>query len=226
MSIKAIRFQLRTGPSIERTLRRYAGSCRWAWNAAIAEQRRRREAGESFAGYGVMCKWLTAWRHAPGTAWLALTPIHPLQQTLRRLEQAYQRFFAGHRGYPAFKRRSQEPSLHFPDPKQFALDQDNARVKLPKLGWLRLRQSQPVPGVLRNASVTSERGKWFVSLQVELPDVMPSADARPTLGVDLGVALFAAMSDGRTVLPLDALRKQQCRLRHAQRAVSRKVKCG
>jgi putative transposase len=97
-------------------------------------------------------------------------------------------------------------------------------VKLPKLGWQRMRQSQPVPGVLKNASVTTERGKWFVSLQVELPDVLPSTDLLLTLGIDLGLALFAAMSDGRTAEPLGALKKQQRRLRHAQRSVSRKVK--
>jgi len=224
MSIRAFRFQLRTRPAAERTLRRFAGSLRWVWNAAIAEQRRRREAGEKFAGHAAMCKWLTAWRHAPETAWLAEAPIHPLQQTLRRLEAAFQRFFAGQGGYPRFKRRGQEPGLRFPDPKQFALDADHARVKLPKLEWLRMRQSRPVAGVLRNASVTTERGRWFVSLQVQLLDVLPSADVRPTLGIDLGVALFAATSDGRRVAPLDALRRQQRRLHHAQRAVPRKVK--
>jgi putative transposase len=224
MVVKAFRFQLRTRPEVEQRLRRFTGSCRWVWNAAIAEQQRQREAGEKFAGHAAMCRWLTEWRHAPDTAWLAETPIHPLQQTLRRLEAAYQRFFAAEGGYPRFKRRGQEPGLRFPDPRQFALDQGNARVKLPKLGWLRMRQSQPLAGELRNASVTAERGRWFVSLQVQLPDVMPSADVQPTLGVDLGVALFAAMSDGRTVEPLNALKKQQRRLKHAQRAVSRKVK--
>jgi putative transposase len=79
-----------------------------------------------------------------------------------------------------------------------------------------------VQGELRNASVTQERGRWFVSLQVERPDVLPSADVAPTLGVDLGVALFAATSDGQCIQPLNALHKQARRLRHAQRAVSRK----
>jgi putative transposase len=164
------------------------------------------------------------WRHAPGTAWLAQAPIHPLQQTLRRLETAYRRFFVAEGGPPRFKRRGPEPGLRFPDPGQFALDQDHARVKLPKLGWQRLRLSRPVPGVLRNASLTTERGRWFVSLQVERPDVLPSADVAPTLGIDLGVALFAAMSEGRQVEPLGALKKSQRRLKHAQRAVSRKAK--
>ncbi len=224
MSIKAYRFQLRTRPGAERRLRRFAGSCRWVWNAAIAEQRRRREAGEKFSPYAAMCRWLTGWRHAPETAWLAQTPIHPLQQTLRRLDAAYRRFFAGVGGHPRFKRRGQEPGLRFPDARQFELDQESARVKCPKLGWPRLRLSRAVVGELRNATVACERGRWFVSLQVEQPDVLPSADLSPTLGIDLGVALFAAMSDGRTVQPLHALKKQQRRLRHAQRAVSRKRK--
>ena len=224
MPIKAFRFQLRLKPGTERSLRRFAGSCRWVWNAAIAEQQRRREADDKFAGHAAMCKWLTAWRHAPETAWLAETPIHPLQQTLRRLEATYQRFFAGQGGYPKFKRRGQEPGLRFPDPKQFALDPANARVKLPKLGWLRLRLSQPVLGLLKNATVTRERGHWFVSLQVELPDVLPAAGLAPTLGIDLGVALFAATCDDQKIEPLKALERQQRRLKRYQRAVSRKVK--
>ena len=65
MSIKAYRFQLRTRPGTERLLRRFAGSCRWVWNRAIAEQQRRHAAGEQFAGHAAMCKWLTGWRHAP-----------------------------------------------------------------------------------------------------------------------------------------------------------------
>jgi putative transposase len=223
-SIKAFRFQLRTGTGTERMLRRFAGSLRWVWNAAIAEQQRLREAGEKFAGYAAMCRWLTQWRHASQTAWLAETPIHPLQQTLRRLEAAYQHFFAGTGGYPRFKRRGQEPGLRFPDAKQFELDQVGARVKLPKLGWQRLRQSQAVVGELRNATVTSERGHWFVSLQVEQPDVLPAVGLQPTVGIDLGVAVFAATSDGQLVEPLRALQRQQQRLRHAQRAVSRKQK--
>ncbi|MFM2059900.1 MAG: hypothetical protein RLY71_4285 [Pseudomonadota bacterium] len=224
MSIKAYRFQLRTRPGTERLLRRFAGSCRWVWNRAIAEQQRRHAAGEKFAGHAAMCKWLTGWRHAPETIWLAETPIHPQQQTLRRLEAAYQRFFAGQGGYPKFKGRGQDAGLRFPDPKQFTLDQANARTQLPKLGWLRLRQSRPVPGTLKNATVTQERGRWFVSLQVELPDVLPAAGLAPTLGVDLGVALFAATSDGQRIESLNALKRQARRLKHAQRSVSRKVK--
>jgi putative transposase len=237
-SIKAFRFQLRTRPGVESQLRRYAGMGRRVWNMALAEQRARHARGEKYAGHAEMCKWLTDWRNAPTTAWLAQGPSQAQQQVLRRLDEAYKRFFAavkagqaggrGRTGPPEFKRYGDEPGIRFPDPRQFAMDAGNGqgqgRLKLPKLGWVRLRMSQPVEGSLRNVSITREGLKWFASIQVEARETVPALGVAPTLGIDLGLAQFAAMSDGRTVEPLRALAKQQVRLRRYQRSVSRKKK--
>ena len=241
-SLKAYRFQLRCKPAQERALRRFAGGLRWVWNQALAQQRQRHERGEKFAGYAQMCSWLTAWRNAPETAWLAQGPVHAQQQVLRRLEAAYRRFFeaakagqAGGRGGvkpPRFKARGQEPGIRFPDPKQFTLEAANARqarIKLPKLGWVRLRLSQPVDGTLRNVSLTREGAgpgaRWHVALQVECAQTLQALEVvAPTLGIDLGVAAFAATSEGELVQPLRALARQQVRLARYQRSVSRKKK--
>ena len=241
-SMKAYRFQLRCKPAHERALRRIAGGLRWVWNQALAEQRARHARGEKFASYVDMAKGLTAWRNAPATAWLAEGPVHPQQQVLRRLEAAYKRFFeaakAGKAGSnaigrggvkpPRFKRRGQEPGIRFPDPKQFAFDAANGRIKLPKLGWLRLRLSQQVDGTLRNVSLAREGAgdgeRWFACLQVERSKTMEALDVAPSLGIDLGVAAFAATSQGEIVAPLAALGRQQARLARYQRSVSRKVK--
>jgi len=223
-SIKAFRFQMRTRPSVEAQLRRYAGMGRWVWCRALDEQRARHARGEKYAGHAEMCKWLTAWRNAPTTAWLAEGPIHPQQQVLRRLDETYRRFFAKTGGFPSFKRRGEEPGIRFPDPKQFSMDAANGRIKLPKLGFVRLRMSQPVEGVLRNVSITKEGSKWFASIQVETRETVPSLGLTPTLGIDLGLAKFAAMSDGSAAAPLKALAKQQVRLKRYQRSVSRKKK--
>lgn len=223
-TIRAHKFQLRCKPAHERALRRFAGGLRWIWNHALREQQARHQRGEKFASYVDMAKWLTAWRNSPETAWLAQGPIHPQQQTLRRLEEAFKRFFSKAGGYPKFKRYGEDPGIRFPDPKQFELDQVNGRIKLPKLGWMRLRQSQPVIGALRNVSLRKEGAKWFCCIQVECASTLPAANLEPTLGLDVGVALFAAGSDGRTIDPLAALKRQQVRLRCYQRAVSRKQK--
>ena len=222
--MKAYRFQLRTRPAAEAALRRFSGGLRWVWNQALAEQRARHARGEKYAGHAEMCKWLTTWRNAPATAWLAEGPIHPQQQVLRRLDETYRRFFAKTGGFPSFKRRGQEPGIRFPDPKQFAMDAVNGRIKLPKLGWVRLRMSQPVEGTLRNVSLTREGASWFASIQVETSDTVPALGLAPTLGIDLGLTQFAATSDGALVAPLKALARQQARLKHYQRSVSRKKK--
>ena len=225
--LRAHRFQLRLKGAQEAQLRRFSGMARWVWNRALAEQRNRHERGEKYAGPAEMCPWLTAWRQNPETAWLAEGPVHTQQQVLRRLDAAFQRFFANVKagrkpGFPRFKRRGEDPGLRFPDPKQFALDAPNARVRLPKIGWARLRLSRAVTGELRNASIAREGDRWFCALQVRLPDVAPAADLAPTLGIDLGVAAFASTSDGQIVAPLQALKRQQARLRRHQRSVSRK----
>lgn len=234
-SLAAFRFQLRSArPSARAQLRRIAGGLRWVWNRALAEQRERHARGEPYASYIDMAKWLTAWRNAPETAWLAEGPIHPQQQVLRRLDEAYKRFFAAAKAGraasrggvkpPHFKRRGEEPGIRFPDPKQFVLDAANGRIRLPKLGWVRLRLSQPVVGTLRNVSLSQEGSSWYCSIQVERSEVAPALGLQPSLGIDLGLTAFAATSEGELVAPLKALCKQQVRLKRYQRAVSRKKK--
>lgn len=205
-------------------MRGASGGLRWVWNQALAEQKARHARGEKYEGFAGMCKWLTAWRNAAATTWLAEGPIHPQQQVLRRLDETYRRFFKKSGGFPKFCARGQEPGVRFPDPKQFELDQVNGRIKVPKLGWLRLRQSQPVAGLLKNVSIRREGSRWYCSIQVEVAETVPALHIAPSIGVDLGVANFLATSDGDLKAPLAALAAQQQRLRRYQRSVSRKVK--
>jgi putative transposase len=218
--IKTFRFRLRFRPACEARLRRYVGMCRWVWNSALAEQKARYARGEKYAGYVEMAHWLTSWRNAPATAWLAQGPVHTQQQVLRRLDQAYRRFFGKTGGMPSFKRHGQHPSLRFP--AQFELDAANERIKLPKLGWLRLRMSRPVEGILRNVTVTREGEKWFASIQVRQQEAIAALELAPTLGIDLGLTVFAATSDGRLIAPVRALAKRQRQLKYLQRTLARK----
>jgi putative transposase len=222
--LKAFRFALRGRPAQERQLARWSGQLRWIWNKALAEQRALHARGEKYASYVDMAKWLTSWRNAPDTAWLAEGPMHPQQQVLKRLDEAYKRFFKKAGGFPSFKRYGNDPGIRFPDPKQFELDGVNGRLKPPKLGWIRLRMSQPVEGELRNIAISREGSRWFVSIQTRQAACQPAAGLQPTLGIDLGIANFAATSEGALILRLNCLKAQQQRLRRYQRAVSRKVK--
>lgn len=205
-------------------MRRFAGSCRFVFNKALALQKERYEQGEKKLGYAGMCKLLTEWRNTTETAWLADAPVHPLQQTLKDLERAYTNFFAKRADFPRFKKKGQSDSFRYPDPKQIKLDQANSRLFLPKLGWLRYRNSREVLGTVKNVTVSQSCGKWFVSIQTEREVEQPVHPSASIVGVDMGIARFATLSDGTVFEPINSFKKQQARLARYQRAMSRKTK--
>ena len=222
--LQAFKYELMPTGEQQRDMRRFAGSCRFVFNRALALQKERYERGDKKLGYAGLCKELTAWRNGTETRWLSDAPVHPLQQALKDLERAYASFFARRAGFPRFARRGQSDSFRYPDPKQIRLDQENSRIFLPKLGWLRYRNSRNVPGEVRNATVSCSGGKWFVSIQTAREVEQPVTAATSAVGIDMGVARFATLSDGTCLAPLNSFRKHEERLRRYQRAMSRKVK--
>jgi putative transposase len=221
--LQAFKFELRPNDEQMRQMRRFAGSCRFVFNKALALQKARYEAGEKKLGYAGLCKELTKWRNSAETAWLADAPVHSLQQALKDLERAYANFFARRANFPRFKKKGQSDSFRYPDPKQIKLDQANSRIFLPKLGWIRYRNSRKVLGEVKNATVSHSCGKWFVSIQTEreVPKPIPKGGA---VGIDLGVVRFATLSDGTYYEPLNSFKRHEEALRKAQKSLSRKVK--
>ncbi|PPC74702.1 cytosine methyltransferase, partial [Pokkaliibacter plantistimulans] len=87
--LQAFKYELRPDGQQEQQMRRFAGSCRFVFNKALALQKERHEQGDKKLGYAQLCKQLTQWKLDSSTAWLADTPSQALQQTLKDLERAY-----------------------------------------------------------------------------------------------------------------------------------------
>ena len=221
--LQAYKYELLPDGEQQRQMRRFAGACRFVFNKALALQKERYEQGEKKLGYAGLCKQLTEWRNSTETSWLYDAPVHPLQQALKDLERAYTHFFAKRADFPRFKKKGQSDSFRYPDPKQIKLDQANSRLFLPKLGWLRYRNSRKVLGTVKNVTVSQSCGKWFVSIQTEreIEQPIPQGGA---VGIDMGIARFATLSDGTVFAPLNSFRRHGTALRKAQQAMSRKTK--
>ena len=131
---QAFKYELMPNGGQQRDMRRFAGSCRFVFNQALALQQANHQAGEQFIGYVAMAKRLTEWRNGRETPWLKDAPVHPLQHALKDLDRAYKNFFAKRAGFPRFKRKGSGERFRFPDARQFVIDQPNSRIKLPKLG--------------------------------------------------------------------------------------------
>ncbi len=104
------------------------------------------------------------------------------------------------------------------------LDQTNNRISLPKLGWIRYRNSREVIGEVKNVTVIQSCGRWYVSIQTEYEVPEQVHKAASMVGLDAGVTKLATLSDGTVYQPVNSFKASQRKLAMLQRQLSRKVK--
>jgi len=181
--------------------RRYAGCVRAVYNAALEQRRLAWSLGRRRVSRFAQDAELKALKRAKDLEWLAEAPHHCLQQALSDLERAYWNFFAGRAGHPTPRRKFVHDAFRYPDPSPTQIGLDRARqgwVRLPKLGWCRLRLSRPrtIEGRLLSATVSREGEHWYVSLACEIERHDPVTPSGAPVGLDLGVVNSVATSDG------------------------------
>ena len=203
-------------------MRRFAGACRFVFNRALALQNENHEAGNKYVSYTKMASWLIEWKSHPDTQWLKDTPSQPLQQSLKDLERGYKNYFQKRAAFPRFKKRGQNDAFRYP--QGVKLDQTNNCIALPKLGWIRYRNSREVIGEVKNVTVIQSCGKWYVSIQTEYEVPEQVHKAASMVGLDAGVTKLATLSDGTVYQPVNSFKANQRKLAMLQRQLSRKVK--
>ncbi|HBR2368101.1 TPA: transposase [Klebsiella pneumoniae] len=220
--LQAFKFQLRPNGQQELDMRRFAGACRFVFNRALALQNENHEAGNKYISYTKMASCLIGWKSHPDTQWLKDAPSQPLQQSLKDLERGYKNFFQKRAAFPRFKKRGQNDAFRYP--QGVKLDQTNNRISLPKLGWVRYRNSREVIGEVKNVTVSQSCGKWYVSIQTEYEVPEPVHKAASMVGLDAEVTKLATLSDGTVYQPVNSFKARQRKLAMLQRQLSRKVK--
>jgi putative transposase len=98
------------------------------------------------------------------------------------------------------------------------------RIFLPKLGWVRYRNSREVLGEVSNVPVRQTGNRWFLSIQTKREVAPPVHASTSEVGIDVGVVRFAILSTGKFFEPLNRFKGHQDRLRQGQQALSRKKK--
>ena len=211
----------------ERFFSRIAGACRAVYNVALDQRRlywhRFKEKTGKPISFVSQAAELTALRAE--FDWLKEVPSQVLQQALRDLDRAYQNFFSGRGGYPSLRRKGRQDTFRFPEPKTLAVERTgkkSGRIKLPKIGWVSFRGWYALKGDIRNVTITRKAGQWFASIQWQREVTEPQEGNLPAVGIDMGVAVFAALSDGTTIESQGFGRRAQQALKKWQRALARK----
>jgi putative transposase len=203
-----------------------AGTARFAWNWALGQWREQYKAG-SKPNEAALRKQLNAIKDEQ-FPWMGEVTKNAPQQAIKNLGTAFRNFFDGRAKFPSFKKKGAHDSFRADNGPQVkgadAVVVDGKRVRLPVIGWVRMREPLRFSGQVKSAVVSRTADRWFVSLQVEMPDRAGSENQGPAVGVDLGVKALATLSDGSTFEGPKALRKNLKKLRRVSRALSRKVK--
>lgn len=173
--------------------------------------------------YSESCYWLALWKKSEEFSFLKDSHSQPLQQTLKNLDRAFKDAFDKKqllKRIPVFKRKGQHDSFRYP--QGFKIEK--GRVFLPKIGWVRYYDSQPIHGKPKNVTVSRQADSWYISVQVELEIGSPKHQSSTMVGVDRGIVELAYLSDGKRYSPANSYRCYQEKLAHAQRQLKRKKK--
>lgn len=103
--LQASKFELMPDGEQRRNMRRFAGSCRFVYNRALALQKENYEAGDKFISYVFMASYLPLWKRESNTMWLKEAPSQSLQHALKDLDKAYKNFFSKRTSFPRFKEK-------------------------------------------------------------------------------------------------------------------------
>ena len=217
---KAFKFELMPNREQIRKMKQFCGCSRFVFNRTLAEHRQKREQDTKHLFNRIRANAeLPKWKRE--LSWLKECHSQVLQSAIVDLERAFKNFFAKRAGFPKFKRKGEKDSFRFP--QGCKLEQHNGRIYLPKIGWVRYRNSRDVVGEIKNVTVSQKCGKWYVSIQTEFETETPKPNGGE-IGIDVGIVRFATLSNGEYFEPLNALKTHKGKLAKLQRQLKHKTK--
>jgi putative transposase len=220
---RGFRYKLAPTPEQENTFRQYAGVCRFLYNLALEQREtywRLAKANGVLLGFTQQCRELTQLRAE--VDWIEAVPRDCEEKALRHLDRAFSAFFAGRGRYPRYRRRG-EDTFEF-RARDISVRRINAKwsaIRLPKIGWVKYRDTRPMRGVARNVTLSLDPLGWHVSIGCEI-EHEPAANDMPAVGIDRGVAITLALSTGEMLSVPAGLADIERRHRRAQRVLARR----
>ena len=202
---------------------RTLGCARFVFNHFLAVRRDECKANHHSLTYVKMSQFLTDLKKREDTSWLSEADSMALQESLRNLDRAYENFFQKRAGYPRFKSKHSRSQSYRTRNQGNGIRIEGNRIKLPKVGLVKIKQSRTFEGRILNATVSrTASGTYFVSLCVEMDKTaLLHPNGGRQIGIDVGLKAFYSDSDGNTVASPRPLKSLQRKLRREQRRLSR-----
>ena len=140
-------------------------------------------------------------------------------------QNAVKKWKSGQSKFPKFKKRSKRQSFHA-DAGRGTTIIEGQRIKLPKIGWVRMFQKLRHLGTIVKVVISKTSHRWFASITVDTyaDDSMPDNRHLPVVGVDVGIKHLAVTSEGIYYDNPKALKRYESKLKRLQRRLSKRNK--
>ena len=224
-------------------LKKACGVARFAYNWALSEWKKQYEQDKQYRDdclakdiqvdedklskptQGKLRKQLNSIKRQQFPFMLEVTKCSP-QLAIMQLGDAFKRFFKGESKYPQFRKKGVNDRFSLSN-DQFKLKSKNNKphIQIPNLGLVRMTEHLRYNGKILSAKVFTKGSKWFVSIAVELDEInKPLNKTGEQVGIDLGIADLATLSDGTKAQAPKPLKTKLKQLKRLSKSLSRKQK--
>lgn len=219
---KGIKFRIYPNREQQNLINQTFGCCRLIYNKGLAMRKEAYGNGEKIS-YSQTSSMLTELKKCEEFAFLKVVDSIALQQSLRNLDRGFVNFFQKRAAHPTFKSKHNRHQSYRTVNQGDTIRIVGRYMKLPKLGFVKIRQSMEI-GKINNVTVEhTPTGKYFAVLNVEF-EPQPRPNKGGLIGIDVGMKEFYTDSNGMIVSNPKYLEKSMRKLIHEQRKLSRKQK--
>jgi putative transposase len=154
--------------------------------------------------------------------WLKEVDSLALANVQLNLQTAYKNFFRSGFGFPKFKKKNHGQSYKTNN-QNGSVALENGHVKLPKIGWVRVKAHRQISGIIKSATISmTPTGKYHISILCET-EIAPLPKTNSSVGIDLGISDFAILSNGEKIGNKRFLSKLSKKLAKEQKCLSRRA---
>ena len=206
------------------------GVSRFVYNFYIARNKEIYEKEGKFVSGMEFSKWLNN-EYIPNNQemnWIKEVSSKATKQAIMNGDKAFKDFFKKAKGFPRFKKKkNQDVKAYFPKNNKTDWTIERHRVKIPTLGWVRLKEFGyiPINSIVKSGTVSQKADRYYVSILVEEDYKEVSKSINEGVGIDLGIKDFAICSDGNKFKNINKtynVKKLEKKLKREQRRLSRK----
>lgn len=199
--------------------RKACGTARFAYNWGLATWKEQYQDGQKPSAFGLKKQFNAIKKQV--FPWTGDVTKCASEGAFTSLGKAFTNFFAGRAGYPKFKKKGVHDSFALNN-DQFRLDE--CRVKIPKLGWVKMTESLRFSGKILAGTVSRIADTWFLSISVKVSTVFDQCNNHAAVGVDVGIKELASLSTGDMFPNPRPLKMLERQLKRLQRQLNKKKK--